>query len=181
MEYRRILLDGNVVEVYRDGDALVALVTPVGPACHTGERSCFHRGDFEPAAPHEALPVLERTIASRAAERPPGSYTVVLLEDPARIGAKVSSEAGESRNTPPMRCRLSLKADSSDAGGSPSNNGTCGSGRSTPGRLARIEVRISSRLLIASLPGSRGTSYGMSASVDAAPRGAFPRHSGRCR
>ena len=78
-----------------DGDALLALVEPAGPACHTGERSCFHRGQFEPAAPHEALPVLERTIASRAAERPQGSYTVVLLEDPARIGAKVEEEAEE--------------------------------------------------------------------------------------
>jgi phosphoribosyl-ATP pyrophosphohydrolase/phosphoribosyl-AMP cyclohydrolase len=78
-----------------DGDALLALVEPAGPACHTGERSCFHRGAFEPAAPHEALPALERTIASRAAERPDGSYTVVLLEDPARIGAKVEEEAEE--------------------------------------------------------------------------------------
>ena len=26
-----------------DGDALLALVHPAGPACHTGERSCFFR------------------------------------------------------------------------------------------------------------------------------------------
>jgi phosphoribosyl-ATP pyrophosphohydrolase/phosphoribosyl-AMP cyclohydrolase len=78
-----------------DGDALLALVEPAGPVCHTGERSCFNRGAVEPAAPHEALPALERTIASRAAERPQGSYTVVLLEDPARIGAKVEEEAEE--------------------------------------------------------------------------------------
>jgi phosphoribosyl-ATP pyrophosphohydrolase/phosphoribosyl-AMP cyclohydrolase len=26
-----------------DGDALVMRVTPNGPACHTGERSCFYR------------------------------------------------------------------------------------------------------------------------------------------
>ena len=25
-----------------DGDALVVRVHPVGPACHTGERTCFH-------------------------------------------------------------------------------------------------------------------------------------------
>src|SRR5256714_4055020 len=77
-----------------DGDALLALVDPAGPACHTGERSCFHRGDLE-SAPHEALPALERTLAARAAERPDGSYTVELLEDPSRIGAKVEEEAEE--------------------------------------------------------------------------------------
>ena len=27
-----------------DADTLLALVEPAGPACHTGERSCFHRG-----------------------------------------------------------------------------------------------------------------------------------------
>ena len=48
-----------------DGDALLALVEPAGPACHTGERTCFHRGELEPAAPHEVLPGLERTIAAR--------------------------------------------------------------------------------------------------------------------
>jgi phosphoribosyl-ATP pyrophosphohydrolase/phosphoribosyl-AMP cyclohydrolase len=78
-----------------DGDALLALVEPSGPACHTGERTCFHNGDLEPPAPHEALPTLERTLAQRAAQRPEGSYTVELLDDPPRIGAKVREEAEE--------------------------------------------------------------------------------------
>jgi phosphoribosyl-AMP cyclohydrolase / phosphoribosyl-ATP pyrophosphohydrolase len=78
-----------------DGDALVALVEPAGPACHTGERSCFHRGELEPPAPHEALPALERTLDSRARERPAGSYTVELLDHPPSIGAKVMEEAEE--------------------------------------------------------------------------------------
>src|SRR5690349_5263117 len=78
-----------------DGDAVLALVEPAGPACHTGERTCFHRGELEPPAPHEALPALERTIAARAAERPEGSYTAALLADPAAIGAKVEEEAEE--------------------------------------------------------------------------------------
>jgi len=77
-----------------DGDALLALVEPAGPACHTGERTCFHHGDLLPA-PHEALPALERTLSARAAERPEGSYTVELLDDPPRIGAKVQEEAEE--------------------------------------------------------------------------------------
>ena len=78
-----------------DGDALLALVEPAGPACHTGERTCFHNGELEPPAPHEALPTLERTLARRAAERPPGSYTVTLLDDPALAGEKVREEAEE--------------------------------------------------------------------------------------
>jgi phosphoribosyl-ATP pyrophosphohydrolase/phosphoribosyl-AMP cyclohydrolase len=78
-----------------DGDTLLALVEPAGPACHTGERTCFHRGQLEPAAPHETLPRLERTLSERARERPGGSYTVELLDDPPRIGAKVMEEAEE--------------------------------------------------------------------------------------
>jgi phosphoribosyl-ATP pyrophosphohydrolase/phosphoribosyl-AMP cyclohydrolase len=78
-----------------DGDALLALVQPAGPACHTGERTCFYRGELEQGAPHETLPGLERTLVERARERPQGSYTVELLEDPPRIGEKVMEEAEE--------------------------------------------------------------------------------------
>ncbi len=78
-----------------DGDALLALVEPAGPACHTGERTCFHRGELEPGAPYETLPALERTVVERARERPRGSYTVELLDDAARIGEKVMEEAEE--------------------------------------------------------------------------------------
>jgi phosphoribosyl-AMP cyclohydrolase / phosphoribosyl-ATP pyrophosphohydrolase len=78
-----------------DGDAVLALVEPAGPACHTGERTCFHRGELEPPAPHEALPSLERTIAARAAARPEGSYTAELLAAPPHVGEKVLEEAEE--------------------------------------------------------------------------------------
>jgi phosphoribosyl-AMP cyclohydrolase / phosphoribosyl-ATP pyrophosphohydrolase len=78
-----------------DLDAVLALVVPTGPACHTGARTCFHNGDTESTAPHETLPGLERTIAARAAERPDGSYTAELLADPARVGEKVREEAEE--------------------------------------------------------------------------------------
>jgi phosphoribosyl-ATP pyrophosphohydrolase/phosphoribosyl-AMP cyclohydrolase len=77
-----------------DADALVALVIPNGPACHTGERTCFYRGDMAPA-PFEVLPALERVLRARQAERPEGSYTVELLDDPAHIGEKVQEEAEE--------------------------------------------------------------------------------------
>jgi phosphoribosyl-ATP pyrophosphohydrolase/phosphoribosyl-AMP cyclohydrolase len=91
---------GNVQKVRAlrldcDGDALLALVEPAGPACHTGARTCFHDGDLEPPAPFEALPGLERTLRERAAVRPEGSYTVTLLDDPPLIGAKVQEEAEE--------------------------------------------------------------------------------------
>jgi phosphoribosyl-AMP cyclohydrolase / phosphoribosyl-ATP pyrophosphohydrolase len=81
-----------------DEDALVALVDPAGPACHTGERSCFYRGDMQPVA-SEALPALERTIAERVAAAKAGraaeSYTAELFGDPPRIGEKVREEADE--------------------------------------------------------------------------------------
>jgi phosphoribosyl-ATP pyrophosphohydrolase/phosphoribosyl-AMP cyclohydrolase len=77
-----------------DTDTLLALVEPAGPACHTGERTCFYRGDMA-AAPHEALPALERTIADRRGADTAESYTARLLADPAHIGEKVREEAEE--------------------------------------------------------------------------------------
>jgi phosphoribosyl-ATP pyrophosphohydrolase/phosphoribosyl-AMP cyclohydrolase len=78
-----------------DGDALVVLVEPAGPACHTGERSCFFRGELDPPAPFSVLPELERTIAERAQSRPEGSYTASLLAQPGAAGEKVQEEAEE--------------------------------------------------------------------------------------
>jgi len=78
-----------------DGDAVLALVEPRGPACHTGERTCFHRGALEPPAPFEVLPGLERVIAAREAERPAGSYTGRRLDDPSLMGQKIEEEAAE--------------------------------------------------------------------------------------
>jgi phosphoribosyl-AMP cyclohydrolase / phosphoribosyl-ATP pyrophosphohydrolase len=77
-----------------DQDAVLALVEPHGPACHTGERTCFHQGELH-AVPHEALPGLERTLTQRAKDQPEGSYTAALLQDPPRIGEKVREEAEE--------------------------------------------------------------------------------------
>src|SRR5258708_35203408 len=36
-----------------DGDTLLPLVGPAGPARPTGERTCFHPGEPAPAAPRE--------------------------------------------------------------------------------------------------------------------------------
>jgi phosphoribosyl-ATP pyrophosphohydrolase/phosphoribosyl-AMP cyclohydrolase len=98
--WRKGATSGNtqVVKALRfdcDLDAVLALVEPAGPACHTGARTCFHNGALEPPAPHEALPGLERTIAARAADRPEGSYTTALLAEPERLGEKVREEAEE--------------------------------------------------------------------------------------
>ena len=95
---------GNVQRVRQlrydcDADAVLALVEPAGPACHTGERSCFHRelatGERPEPALHEILPQLARTLAERASSRPEGSYTVELLDNPELIGEKVREEAEE--------------------------------------------------------------------------------------
>src|SRR5918995_2109699 len=94
--WRKGETSGNVMRVRQlrydcDGDAIVALVEPAGPACHTGERSCFYRelggsaaprpdapaAEGEPVlGPYEALAALERTLVERQRERPGGSYTV---------------------------------------------------------------------------------------------------------
>jgi phosphoribosyl-ATP pyrophosphohydrolase/phosphoribosyl-AMP cyclohydrolase len=92
---------GNVQKVRAlrydcDADAVLALVEPAGPACHTGERTCFHQGEVAERAPHEALPSLERTIAARrTADDTGSSYTARLLADPGFIGEKVQEEAEE--------------------------------------------------------------------------------------
>ena len=86
--WRKGATSGNTLAVDEvrddcDGDALLVRVTPAGPACHTGSVSCF-------------APELWRTIAERAAQRPPGSYTTELLD--AGVGAcarKVGEEAVE--------------------------------------------------------------------------------------
>ncbi|NLT07864.1 MAG: bifunctional phosphoribosyl-AMP cyclohydrolase/phosphoribosyl-ATP diphosphatase HisIE [Solirubrobacterales bacterium] len=91
---------GNVMRVRAlradcDRDAVLALVEPAGPACHTGERTCFHAGDLDPQ-PGEALAELERTIAARKAAGDGGSsYTARLLADPPFVGEKVEEEAEE--------------------------------------------------------------------------------------
>jgi phosphoribosyl-ATP pyrophosphohydrolase/phosphoribosyl-AMP cyclohydrolase len=80
-----------------DSDALLVLVEPAGPACHTGERTCFHRTLGEPrVAVHEAIPALARTLAERQRELPEGSYTAELLRaGPVQVGDKVQEEAEE--------------------------------------------------------------------------------------
>jgi len=82
-----------------DEDTILALVEPAGPACHTGERTCFYRrlkdGGPPVPTPSEALAGLQRTLDERAAERPEGSYTVTLLDNAELAAGKVLEEAEE--------------------------------------------------------------------------------------
>jgi phosphoribosyl-ATP pyrophosphohydrolase/phosphoribosyl-AMP cyclohydrolase len=70
-----------------DGDTLLALVHPVGPACHTGESTCFGEGSAPEPAPSDGgarpsiLGELSLVLEDRDKERPEGSYTTRLLED----------------------------------------------------------------------------------------------------
>jgi phosphoribosyl-ATP pyrophosphohydrolase/phosphoribosyl-AMP cyclohydrolase len=103
---------GNTQTILRvaydcDADALLYEVDAVGPACHTGTRSCFSyallerspgrdaplaaEGSFERAIAH-----LRSTIAARRGAPPESSYTAKLLHDGVdRIGKKIGEEATE--------------------------------------------------------------------------------------
>jgi len=82
--WKKGVTSGNTLEIVElhadcDGDTVLARVRPAGPACHTGEPTCFGEG-AEPRA-EATLPAVWDTLVSRAEERPEGSYTVRLLED----------------------------------------------------------------------------------------------------
>lgn len=89
---------GNVQRVVSlsadcDGDAVLARVDKAGPACHTGEETCFGPGRWD------ALAALDATIAQRAAQAPPAgekpSYTRRLLDDRNLRLKKVGEEGAE--------------------------------------------------------------------------------------
>jgi phosphoribosyl-AMP cyclohydrolase / phosphoribosyl-ATP pyrophosphohydrolase len=81
-----------------DEDALVVLVDPAGPACHTGATTCFARTLLgSDAQPFAALGELARTVARRAADADPeSSYTARLLAKGVdTVCKKVGEEATE--------------------------------------------------------------------------------------
>jgi phosphoribosyl-ATP pyrophosphohydrolase/phosphoribosyl-AMP cyclohydrolase len=86
-----------------DADALLVLVEPAGPACHTGQQSCFYRrlpaGDEIGPLPAAGgiLAHLEAVIQDRKANPRPGSYTCQLFDAGLpRIAQKVGEEAVEA-------------------------------------------------------------------------------------
>jgi phosphoribosyl-ATP pyrophosphohydrolase/phosphoribosyl-AMP cyclohydrolase len=80
-----------------DGDTLLILAEPAGPACHRGTFTCWGENPPQPAAQRIAfLTHLEQIIAQRIADRPPGSYTAQLLaQGTRRIAQKVGEEGLE--------------------------------------------------------------------------------------
>ncbi|HZC18353.1 MAG TPA: bifunctional phosphoribosyl-AMP cyclohydrolase/phosphoribosyl-ATP diphosphatase HisIE [Rubrobacteraceae bacterium] len=92
----------RVVEIRLDcdGDALLYSVEPRGPACHTGEKSCFYtplmERDEDASDLGRTLARLADTIAERHQEMPEGSYTAKLLErGTGYVSQKVGEEAVE--------------------------------------------------------------------------------------
>ncbi|MEK5059817.1 bifunctional phosphoribosyl-AMP cyclohydrolase/phosphoribosyl-ATP pyrophosphatase [Paenibacillus sp. FSL H7-0326] len=99
-----------------DGDTLLVLVEPKGPACHTGENSCFYREISGLARTSASVPVpgtskagpasegrfevlaeLERVISEREKERPEGAYTTYLFDKGVdKILKKIGEEASET-------------------------------------------------------------------------------------
>ncbi len=82
-----------------DGDALLMQVEQIGPACHTGKKTCFHNPMIggELPATSGMMDVIEASVADRAANPKPGSYTNYLLDKGAeKICKKVGEEATEA-------------------------------------------------------------------------------------
>ena len=79
-----------------DGDAVLVRAEPAGPTCHTGRTSCFDEPNAIALQGFSGLESLWSVIASRAAQRPAGSYTTSLLEGGVdTVGRKVTEEATE--------------------------------------------------------------------------------------
>ncbi|WP_425352492.1 bifunctional phosphoribosyl-AMP cyclohydrolase/phosphoribosyl-ATP diphosphatase HisIE [Alkalicoccus urumqiensis] len=104
-----------------DQDALVVLVEPNGPACHTGARSCFSdtlvkkEEEAESTGRFAIIEELETLLEKREQERPEGSYTTYLFEEGVdKILKKVGEEASEVIIAAKNRDRQELTWESAD-------------------------------------------------------------------
>jgi len=111
---------GNTLELVAvhadcDGDCLLVLARPAGPACHRNTDTCFDE-DGQKVTPELAfLADLERLIAQRDLERPEGSYTTRLLESGIkRIAQKVGEEGVETALAATAGDREELANESAD-------------------------------------------------------------------
>ncbi len=89
-------LETNQVIADCDNDCLLVLANPSGPVCHRNTPTCFDcEGAESPSL--QFLADLERVIAQRDKDRPPGSYTTDLFEaGTKRIAQKVGEEGVET-------------------------------------------------------------------------------------
>ncbi|MBT2764520.1 bifunctional phosphoribosyl-AMP cyclohydrolase/phosphoribosyl-ATP diphosphatase HisIE [Paenibacillus sp. ISL-20] len=112
-----------------DGDTLLLLVDPKGPACHTGQTTCFYneitvQGQKSGTANNRAaaesrrftvLAELEEVIAQREVERPEGAYTTYLFDKGVdKILKKVGEEASETIIAAKNKDNAELKLEISD-------------------------------------------------------------------
>ncbi len=102
--WRKGATSGNTQELLElrydcDEDAVLYRVRQTGPACHTGERSCFYRSatGASGASLAEVMALLEHVINQRLQDLPEGSYvTRMHRRGKGYIAQKVVEEAGES-------------------------------------------------------------------------------------
>jgi len=81
-----------------DSDALIVEVLPNGPACHTGETTCFHNilEKFDETVGYNVVTSLISTIEERQQSMPEGAYTTYLFEKGVdKICKKVGEESAE--------------------------------------------------------------------------------------
>lgn len=81
-----------------DSDALVVEVLPSGPACHTGENTCFHNSleKLDNTVGYNTITSLISVIEERQQSMPEGAYTTYLFEKGVdKICKKVGEEAAE--------------------------------------------------------------------------------------
>ena len=107
-----------------DRDAIVVLVNPAGPACHTGAISCFSESilkeeitvkNEKSLSDYQILMDLEQIIDQREKERPEGAYTTYLFEEGVdKILKKVGEEASEVIIAAKNRSQEELKWEASD-------------------------------------------------------------------
>lgn len=99
-----------------DGDAILAIVEPLGPACHTGNWSCFYRNILgEPAGDGTFPGRLWRYLLKRKGASPEESYTARLISrGPSRAGQKVGEEGVEVAIAAATKDREALVREAAD-------------------------------------------------------------------
>ena len=79
-----------------DDDAILVEVTPMGPACHTGEVSCFYKTTFEEVSNRQIVHDLTAEISHRKENPVEGSYTSYLFREGIdKVLKKVGEESSE--------------------------------------------------------------------------------------